>query len=78
MTKMDDKNQCKQWLAWINNRLKALDEIEGKLRQMRELAEQMQEGNFSRQQLAAVNQQFKLLEQEVNQLDEQSRNFITH
>ncbi|MBS4025225.1 MAG: hypothetical protein KGZ96_06060 [Clostridia bacterium] len=75
---MENKNQCKQWLAWINNRLKALDEIEGKLRQMRELAEQMQEGNFSRQQLAAVNQQFKLLEQEVNQLDEQSRNFITH
>jgi len=75
---LENKNQCKQWLAWINNRLKALDEIEGKLRQMRELAEQMQEGNFSRQQLAAVNQQFKLLEQEVNQLDEQSRNFITH
>ncbi|MBS4025222.1 MAG: hypothetical protein KGZ96_06045 [Clostridia bacterium] len=44
---MDDKNQCKQWLAWINKRLQALDEIEDKLRQMRELAVQVQAGNLS-------------------------------
>jgi flagellin-like hook-associated protein FlgL len=72
------KNQCKQWLAWVNNRLNVLDEIEDKLRQMRELAVQVQLGNLSLQQRVAVNKQVKLLEQEVNQLDKQSRNFISH
>ena len=75
---MDEENQYKQWLSWVNNRLRALDEIEEKLGHMRELALRVQEGNLSQQQMADENQKFKLLEQEVNQIDEQSKNYITH
>ncbi|MDW7674559.1 MAG: hypothetical protein SCK28_08505 [Bacillota bacterium] len=75
---MTDENKCKQYLAWVNNRLQALEEIEEKLHQMRDLAEQVQQGNLNEQQLADVNHKFKLLEQEVKQLDQQSRNYTTH
>ncbi|WP_241422990.1 hypothetical protein [Candidatus Contubernalis alkaliaceticus] len=75
---MEDINRYKQWLAWVNNRLKALDEIENKLQQMRQLAVQVQEGLLNQQQIEDMNQKFKLLEQEVKQLDELSRNYILH
>ena len=46
---MESKTQYKHWLAWINNRLQTLDEIEEKLQQMREIAEHVQEGNLSQE-----------------------------
>ena len=72
---MENKTQCKRWLSWINNRLRVLDEIEAKLHQMREIAEQVQEGNLSQSQITTLNKKFKQLEQEVNRLDEQSKNY---
>ncbi|UNC91725.1 hypothetical protein HUE98_06225 [Candidatus Contubernalis alkalaceticus] len=78
MITVEDINRYKQWLAWVNNRLKALDEIENKLQQMRQLAVQVQEGLLNQQQIEDMNQKFKLLEQEVKQLDELSRNYILH
>ncbi|QGU00420.1 hypothetical protein SYNTR_1826 [Candidatus Syntrophocurvum alkaliphilum] len=71
-------NYYKKLLDWVNNRLQVLDEIEEKLYQMKQLAEMVQEGNLSQQQIEDINKEFKKLESEVNELDEKSKNYISH
>lgn len=72
---MPNEEYLKQKLEWVKYRLEVLDEIEAKLLEMRELAEQARSQDLTTAERADLNRQVQLLEKEVNQLDNKSRNF---
>ncbi|MGF7184416.1 flagellin-like hook-associated protein FlgL [Desulfitispora alkaliphila] len=72
---MPNEEYLKQKLEWVKYRLKVLDEIEAKLLEMRELAEQAKGEDLTDVERANLNRKVQLLEKEVNQLDDKSRTF---
>jgi flagellin-like hook-associated protein FlgL len=71
---MDD-NYLKQQLEWVKYRIKMLDVIEIKLKEMRELAEYASKHDLTADEKGAINDQLKTLQQQVNELDAKSKNF---
>ena len=70
-----DENYLNQKLAWVTYRLDQLDQIEAKLVEMKQLAEQARDNKLSDKQIEASNTQLHQLQQEVIVLDEQSKVF---
>ena len=75
---MDEKEELKQELEqklqWVKYRQMMLDIIEAKLLEMREIAYQAKEENFSAVEIEALNAKINNLAAQVNALDEESRN----
>ncbi|SDH87574.1 hypothetical protein [Desulfosporosinus hippei] len=62
-------------LEWTKLRIEKLDEIEAKLRKMKELAEFARDYKLSKKQIDLVNAKIHKFQQEILDLDEQSRTF---
>ncbi|WP_081962962.1 hypothetical protein [Desulfosporosinus sp. HMP52] len=62
-------------LEWTKLRIEKLDEIEAKLRKMKELAEFARDYKLSKKQIDLVNAKIHRFQQEIIDLDEQSRTF---
>lgn len=71
----DDEVYLEQKLEWVKYRLKILDEIEVKLKEMRELAILVRDGDLSPAQKQKSADRLHVLEKEVNYLDQKSRIF---
>lgn len=69
------ERKLKYQLEWVKNRLAALDIIGQKLKEMKALAEYAQRDYLSQNDKNFINWQIKVLEDEVNMLDDQSRKY---
>ncbi|MCF8009868.1 MAG: hypothetical protein K9L17_03500 [Clostridiales bacterium] len=63
----------RQKLEWTKKRMKALDEIETRLRKMRGLAEYARDNELSQDKKQEINDRLQRLQSEVNELDEKTR-----
>lgn len=63
------KEACREQLEWLHRRLAALDQMEIKLREMRELAVYAASRNLKEHEIAQVQEWINLLQAEVNALD---------
>jgi hypothetical protein len=76
---MNKKDEFKQGLEseleWVQYRLKILDIIDGKLLQMKKLAEQAKEKSVSPKEIEVLNTMLNNLAAQVNALDSESRKF---
>jgi len=70
-----DESYLNQKLEWVKYRLAMLDQIEEKLTEMKQLAEQARDNLLSSNQIEASNEKLHKLQQEVVSLDEQSKIF---
>ncbi|AWK53047.1 hypothetical protein DIC82_07830 [Clostridium beijerinckii] len=74
---MDEREELKQELEqeikWIKYRQKMLDIMENKLLQMRQLAEQVKQGNFTAGEIEVINVRLNNLAAQVKALDGESR-----
>ena len=71
----DDAGYIQEKLEWVKYRLAMLDIIEGKLKQMRDLAEYARDNLLSELEKAAMNTRLSMLGKDVAELDNQSRKF---
>lgn len=60
-------------LAWVRRRLAALDKIEGKLLEMRELAAYTASQNLSEQEAAQLQERIDILQAEVRAIDKETQ-----
>jgi hypothetical protein len=67
------KVKLEQELQWVKYRQRMLDIMEGKLFQIKELAEQAKEGNFTAVELEALNVKINNLATQVIAIDSESR-----
>ena len=70
-----NENYLQQKLEWVKYRLGRLDQMEGKLAEMRQLAEYARDNQLSSQEIEASNAKLHKLQQEVIAMDEQSKTF---
>jgi hypothetical protein len=70
---MDEKEELKQELQWVQYRQKMLNIIEEKLLQMRLLSEQAKVGNLSSKELEVLNGRLNNLAEQVRAIDSESR-----
>ena len=74
---MDEREELKQELElelqWVQYRQKMLDIMEEKLLQMREIAEQVKEGNLTTGEMVALNVKLNNLVAQVKAIDSESR-----
>lgn len=64
-----DEEELRRNLAWIQQRLEALDKIEVKLQEMKSLAELARDHKLGQVQIEMLNTRIRLLRCEVNALD---------
>ena len=64
---------CHEQLEWVRRRLEALEQIDTKLRQMRELAAYAVSRSLTNEQAAQVQEWVDILQAEVNALDQQTK-----
>lgn len=74
---MDIINEAylRQKQEWVNYRLKALDEIEARLIEMRSIAALAEDSRLDALTRQEINHRFHVLGREVNELDKKSRTF---
>ena len=65
-----------QELQWVKYRQEMLDIIDGKLLQMREIAERVQIDNLSPEMMEDLQDQINKMAIQVKELDENSRKFV--
>lgn len=74
---MDEREELKQELErelqLIQYRMKMLDIMEEKLLEMRKIAEQIQEGNFTKAEIEILNIKLSNLSSQVKAIDGESR-----
>ena len=70
---MDEREELKQELQWVQYRQKMLDIIDEKLLQMKQLAHQAEAENLSPVELKALNEKLNNLEEQVMAIDSESR-----
>lgn len=75
MLVLSDEDYLTLKLEWTKLRIEKLDEIEAKLRKMKELAEFARDYKLSKKQIDLVNAKIHRFQQEILDLDEQSRTF---
>jgi hypothetical protein len=73
---MDEREELKQELKaelqWVKYRQKMLDIIEEKLLQMREIVEQIEQGDFTPKELEVLNSKLNNLTEQVKAIDSES------
>lgn len=67
------KQELDQELEWVKYRQKMLDIMQGKLLQMRELAEQAKQENLTAEELESINTKINNLVVQVRAIDSESR-----
>lgn len=67
------KKVLNEELLWIQYRARMLDLIEDKLLQMKEMVEDLKQGNLSKEEIGFINVEMNRLTVEINALDEESR-----
>jgi len=72
---MTREDYLRQQLEWVKYRVKALEEIEAKLREMRSLATYARDNYIDRDMSREFNARLQVLQQEIIALDEQTRVF---
>ncbi len=76
MVTINSNEDClKQKLEWVKQRMQALDEIEARLREMRELAEYVRDNDISSAEAQELNDRLRAMQEEVTELDEKTRVF---
>jgi coenzyme F420-reducing hydrogenase delta subunit len=70
---MDEKEELKQELQWVQYRQKMLNIMEEKLLQMILLSEQAKVGNLSSKELEVLNDRLNNLAEQVRAIDSESR-----
>lgn len=74
---MDEREELKQELKlelqWVQYRQNMLDIMEEKLLQMREIAEQVKEGNLTIEEIVSLNVRLNNLAVQVKAIDSESR-----
>lgn len=73
MVMSNNEDYLRQQLEWVKYRMEALDEIEAKLKEMRELAECARDNELSQAKRQEINNRLQKLKSEVNELDEKCR-----
>ncbi|MGI6093117.1 MAG: hypothetical protein ACOYD5_09070 [Negativicutes bacterium] len=64
---------CREQLEWVRRRLEALDKIEAKLRQMRELAIYAASRTLTNEEASQVQEWINILQAEVNEIDKATK-----
>ena len=72
----NQKLRLLQELQWVKYRQEMLDMIDGKLLQMREMAERVQKENLSPENMKELQDQINRMANQVKELDEDSRKFV--
>jgi len=72
----NQKLRLLQELQWVKYRQEMLDIIDGKLLQMREIAERVQIDNLSPEMLENLQDQINKMAIQVKELDEDSRKYV--
>ncbi len=72
---MTDVDYLRQQLEWVTQRIKALDEIDIMLIEMKALTVYARDHNLNRAELQEVNDKLSALQKIVNELDERSKVF---
>jgi polyhydroxyalkanoate synthesis regulator phasin len=75
MVTINNEDYLKQKLEWVEQRMEALDEIETRLREMRELAEYARDNDIDSAEAQELNERLQAMQQEVTELDEKTRVF---
>ena len=70
-----NEDYLKQKMEWVEQRMAALEEIEVKLREMRSLATYARDNYLNREMAREFNARLRVLQREINTLDEQTRVF---
>ncbi|WP_127836699.1 hypothetical protein [Clostridium prolinivorans] len=70
---MDEKEELIQELQRVKYRIQILDMIEERLLIMRQLAEIARDNKFNENEIREINQRIEKLVNEINALDEESR-----
>lgn len=70
-----NEDYFKQKLEWVAQRMAALEEIEARLQEMRSLAVYARDNYIDRDMARAFNTRLQVLQQEIIELDEQTRVF---
>jgi chorismate mutase len=70
---MDDKEDLTKELQWVKYRIQILDMIEERLLIMRQLAEVVRDNKLNENEIREINQRIEKLVNEINALDEESR-----
>ncbi|MTI84021.1 MAG: hypothetical protein FH756_08950 [Firmicutes bacterium] len=65
----------KQKLEWVEQRMEALDGIEDRLREMRELAEYARDNDIGSAETQEINDKLQAMQQEITELDDKTRVF---
>jgi len=73
--KMLNEDYLRQQLEWVAWRIEALEQIEAKLKEMKELAISARDNLMTRDEAQGINAQLYKLQKQVTTLDEQSRVF---
>lgn len=68
-----DEEELRRNLAWVQQRLEALDKIEVKLLEMKSLAELARDHKLDQVQINTLNLRIRLLKRQVNVLDMETR-----
>lgn len=72
---MTSEDYLRQQLEWVKCRIKALEEIEAKLQEMRSLATYARDNPISPEVARVFNARLQVLQREIIVLDEQTRVF---
>lgn len=72
---MTKDEYLKQQLEWVQYRLEVLAEIEEKLKKMRQIVQYARDNQLAEEETQELNHKLKIFAQEVEELDEKSKNF---
>lgn len=70
-----NEDYLRQKLEWVEQRMQALEEIEARLREMRELAEYVRDNDIGSAEAQELNDRLQAMQQKVTELDEKTREF---
>jgi DNA repair exonuclease SbcCD ATPase subunit len=70
-----NEDYLRQKLEWVEQRMQTLDEIDARLREMRELAEYARDNDICSAEAQEINGKLQAMQQEVNELDDKTRVF---
>ncbi|MTI69190.1 MAG: hypothetical protein FH751_02900 [Firmicutes bacterium] len=71
----DEEMRKKEKLKWVEDRIKALEEIEIKLTKMKELTEYVKNNELSKEEITKLNEEIDELSKEISTLDKDSKTF---
>lgn len=70
---MTNEEELSRNLAWIQQRLEVLDKMEGKLLEMKSLAEFARDHKLENSQVQTLNLRIQMLQRETEELDKETR-----